>query len=380
MLEHGDKRAYIRYIVDRMALHTFITKAWGDMMRSISILLVDSENDTFMRLTNSEIMFKGEFQFSLDYVSYGIDALDAFKFKRYDAVLLENQLPDMTGMELMQSLKALQATLPIIFLSFSERYEDVRRAIVGGAADYLLKSCDVIVLMSDLINILNLTNDESQNNLNILAIQIGRSILESKVPLSDHVYQFYNCLMAEICFEGDVLHQVAHGLEMILGKLETKPMKLSNSYLARRCSEWICDQDDLKCAFVEMVFLIQKVYEEILMPTQKDMLIRQAIYYVLEASESKKTVSYIAQKLFVNRTHLSEVFKKKTNISLSAYITRVKLYGALILLLVPNLSKDDILHILGNKDEAHFNASFKVFVGLTPNEYVQKWKKSIGKS
>jgi two-component system response regulator YesN len=363
-----------------MALHTFITKAWGDMMRSISILLVDSENDTFMRLTNSEIMFKGEFQFSLDYVSYGIDALDAFKFKRYDAVLLENQLPDMTGMELMQSLKALQATLPIIFLSFSERYEDVRRAIVGGAADYLLKSCDVIVLMSDLINILNLTNDESQNNLNILAIQIGRSILESKVPLSDHVYQFYNCLMAEICFEGDVLHQVAHGLEMILGKLETKPMKLSNSYLARRCSEWICDQDDLKCAFVEMVFLIQKVYEEILMPTQKDMLIRQAIYYVLEASESKKTVSYIAQKLFVNRTHLSEVFKKKTNISLSAYITRVKLYGALILLLVPNLSKDDILHILGNKDEAHFNASFKVFVGLTPNEYVQKWKKSIGKS
>lgn len=348
-------------------------------MNKISVLLVDSEYEVYAPLLQMEALNRAETLLMIDSVAYGYEALDVFKFKRYDVVMIENQLPDMAGIKLMEALKRIKPKACIVFFSMIDRYEEVRSAFMSGAADYLLKSSEARDLLNDLVRLTEWPSSAGRSQLNTLAASISHVILESKDVSPDSVSLFYDLVMADMPFEGNVTHRIAHGLEMVLENLEIDPVEISMSYVARQCAEWISEQEDGKAAFWQMLSWIQKAYDEIMLPMQQHTLIRQAVYYVLQKSDSKKTVSYIAQKLYVNRTYLSEVFKKKVGISLSQYCARVKMYGALVLLLNPRLSKAEILQILGCKDDAHFNASFKAFSGLKPREYKQKRLTGIGK-
>jgi len=59
-----------------------------------------------------------------------------------DALILDLNMPDTDGINLMQELKAEGFDLPILILTVSEVEEDLARALRGGANGYLLKSME----------------------------------------------------------------------------------------------------------------------------------------------------------------------------------------------------------------------------------------------
>jgi len=64
----------------------------------------------------------------------------ALKYPR-DLILLDANMPEMSGYELCKRLKAAQETshIPVIFLSGLDGPEDKARAFHAGAADYISK-------------------------------------------------------------------------------------------------------------------------------------------------------------------------------------------------------------------------------------------------
>jgi two-component system, OmpR family, response regulator RegX3 len=72
-------------------------------------------------------------------------ALDEFQ---YDLALLDWMLPDITGAEVLESLKVKGSAMPVIFLTARDTEEDVVAIMNAGADDYIVKPTGASVLMA----------------------------------------------------------------------------------------------------------------------------------------------------------------------------------------------------------------------------------------
>jgi DNA-binding NarL/FixJ family response regulator len=72
--------------------------------------------------------------------STGKEGIEAFRVHRPDVTLLDLQLPDVNGIEVMIGIRAEFPDARIIMLTTFERDAEVQRALRAGACGYLLKS------------------------------------------------------------------------------------------------------------------------------------------------------------------------------------------------------------------------------------------------
>ncbi len=56
-----------------------------------------------------------------------------------DLLLLDWNLPKVSGLELLKDLRASAATLPVIFITANDREEDIVAGLAAGADDYIIK-------------------------------------------------------------------------------------------------------------------------------------------------------------------------------------------------------------------------------------------------
>ena len=80
-------------------------------------------------------------------------------------------------------------------------------------------------------------------------------------------------------------------------------------------------------------------------------------------------VSEIAEHLGISEGHLSHTFKRETDYTVAAYITRVRMRTAMKLLNDCRNKVYEVAEQVGYRDIAHFSSSFKRIVGVTPSEY-----------
>ncbi|MDX1451656.1 MAG: response regulator transcription factor [Oleiphilaceae bacterium] len=70
----------------------------------------------------------------------GKSIVKAFKSELFDIAILDWELPDTTGIEVMRQLRIVQKqTLPILFTTQRDAEEDIVNALTNGADDYLVK-------------------------------------------------------------------------------------------------------------------------------------------------------------------------------------------------------------------------------------------------
>jgi DNA-binding NarL/FixJ family response regulator len=72
-------------------------------------------------------------------VGSGEEALRAFPRSRPDVVLMDLQLPGMSGVDAIREIRQTDADTPIIVVTMYEGDEDIHRALDAGATTYLLK-------------------------------------------------------------------------------------------------------------------------------------------------------------------------------------------------------------------------------------------------
>jgi two-component system response regulator YesN len=90
--------------------------------------------------------------------------------------------------------------------------------------------------------------------------------------------------------------------------------------------------------------------------------------------DQELSVKRIAQHLYINQTYLRTMFKKETGMTVSEYITTVRMNEAKDLLLSGNLRLSNISDAVGYNDASYFSKCFKKYYGISPSEY-ETWKK-----
>ncbi len=102
-----------------------------------SVLIVDDNRDNLRLL--SSILAKQTYNVRLALT--GADALEGVHKKLPDLILLDIKLPDMSGYEVCERLKANARTcdVPVIFISVLNEVSDKLKAFSAGGVDYITK-------------------------------------------------------------------------------------------------------------------------------------------------------------------------------------------------------------------------------------------------
>lgn len=98
------------------------------------ILVVD---DDMMNLKRTKLIL--EKQYDLVLAKSGEEALDKLKEGAIDLILLDIEMPGMSGIETFKRMKEDNVEVPVIFLTASGDEDDVVAAISLGAVNYLKK-------------------------------------------------------------------------------------------------------------------------------------------------------------------------------------------------------------------------------------------------
>ncbi len=104
-------------------------------MQSANILWADDEID----LLKPHILFLTEKGYHIETATNGRDALDIFKTKDFDIVFLDENMPGLTGLETLSSLKTLNPDIPVVMITKSEEEYLMEDAIGFKIDDYLIK-------------------------------------------------------------------------------------------------------------------------------------------------------------------------------------------------------------------------------------------------
>ena len=102
------------------------------------VLLIEDDSATAQSI---ELMLKSE-AFNVYTTDLGEEGVDLGKLYDYDIILLDLNLPDMSGYEVLRSLRVAKIKTPILILSGLAGIEDKVRGLGFGADDYLTKPFD----------------------------------------------------------------------------------------------------------------------------------------------------------------------------------------------------------------------------------------------
>ena len=99
------------------------------------VLLIEDDSATAQSI---ELMLKSE-GFNVYTTDLGEEGVDLGKIYDYDLILLDLNLPDMSGMDVLRQLRVAKINTPIMILSGTAEIDTKVKSFGGGADDYMTK-------------------------------------------------------------------------------------------------------------------------------------------------------------------------------------------------------------------------------------------------
>jgi len=103
----------------------------------MNILIVDDH--AVVRLGLKQLVEEAYPYAKLEEAATGKDALGMMNRFRWDLVILDVNLPDQNGIDLLKAMKTSHASIPVMMLSLHPEEQYALRALKAGAAAYLTK-------------------------------------------------------------------------------------------------------------------------------------------------------------------------------------------------------------------------------------------------
>ena len=131
----------------------------------------------------------------------GKEGIELVKEVTPDIILLDLRMPDMSGLEVLKSLREDKVTIPIVILTTSNEESDLIKALRSGAQGYLLKDMEPDELVGALWDIEKGKNVVARDLTDALArmVQGETPIDDDKGPFSELTPREREilCLLAE---------------------------------------------------------------------------------------------------------------------------------------------------------------------------------------
>src|SRR3984893_16200736 len=159
------------------------------------VLVIEDDSATAQSL---ELMLKSE-SFNVYTTDLGEEGIDLSKLYDYDIILLDLNLPDMSGFEVLRSLRVSRVKTPTLILSGRAGVEDKIKGLGGGADDYMTKPFHKDELVARINAIVRRSKGHAQSVIETgdLVVNLDTKMVEidgARVHLTGKEYQMLELL------------------------------------------------------------------------------------------------------------------------------------------------------------------------------------------
>ena len=159
------------------------------------VLLIEDDSTTAQSI---ELMLKSE-SFNVYTTDLGEEGIDLGKIYDYDVILLDLNLPDMSGFDVLRKLRVSKVTTPILILSGLAGIEDKIKGLGFGADDYMTKPFHKDELVARIHAIVRRSRGHAQSVINTddLCVNLDTKMVEiagTRVHLTAKEYQMLELL------------------------------------------------------------------------------------------------------------------------------------------------------------------------------------------
>jgi CheY-like chemotaxis protein len=220
-------------------------------LRGRVLLVEDSADD---RLLVAKLLERSGLR--VDSVATGHDALDA-QLDRYDAVLMDVEMPELDGLETTRRLRAAGVAIPVIALTASALTGDRERCLDAGCTAYVPKPIDRSLLLRTLDGLISTTEDRRRLSIlpeELIAVEPLQSTAEDDPSVREILPQFVERMVRYVQHMGRLIDggdragtgKVARSLGATAGSCGFSPLGASALRLADACADAHCSTEELR--------------------------------------------------------------------------------------------------------------------------------------
>ena len=119
----------------------------------------------------------------------GREGLDLIHSKEFDLVLLDLEMPELDGLQLLCAIKtdSFTRSVPVIVISGAEQFENAVKCIEMGAEDYLPKPFNPVLLRARVMSSLEKKRLRDLDRVRLSELQYEKELLQLEKEKSEHL-------------------------------------------------------------------------------------------------------------------------------------------------------------------------------------------------
>ena len=201
------------------------------------LLWVDDE----IELLKAHIIFLEKKGYEVVTVSNGTDAIDQCQTQTFDLVLLDEQMPGLSGLETLQRIKEIQPATPIVMVTKSEEEDIMNQAIGAKIADYLIKPVNpnqILLTLKKNIHQKEIGTEVTQSGYKLKYQHIAMQIADCR-PIND----WKDVYRKLVHWELELSSADSNMTEMLKMQKEEANNGFAK-YIAKNYLDWVAPQDN----------------------------------------------------------------------------------------------------------------------------------------
>ncbi|MBN9293975.1 MAG: PglZ domain-containing protein [Flavobacteriia bacterium] len=202
------------------------------------ILWADDEID----LLKPHILFLESKGYSVTTVNNGADAIEKCNEDFFDIVFLDENMPGVSGLEALSSIKEQHPLLPIVMITKSEEESIMEDAIGGKIADYLIKPVNpnqILLSLKKNLDQSKLVSQKTNHSYQQEFRQLGM-MLNGRLDIDEWMDVYKKLVFWEL--ELDKIED--QGMASILGMQKKEANTVFSKYVERNYLDWINGDED----------------------------------------------------------------------------------------------------------------------------------------
>ena len=207
------------------------------MSTTHQILWADDEID----LLKPHILFLRSRGYEVNTANNGHDALDLISSRPFDLIILDENMPGMTGLETLRRIKQILPLTPVIMITKSEEENIMNQAIGNKIADYLIKPVNpnqILIALKRLLHSDRLISEQTTRDYREDFRQISDQINSAST-----IEEWYD-LYGKLVYRELELARTETNMDELLEMQKTEANAAFAKWIRRNYEKWMPEPGD----------------------------------------------------------------------------------------------------------------------------------------
>jgi CheY-like chemotaxis protein len=221
--------------------------------KKVRILWTDDEID----LLRPYILFLEEKGYSVDTSNNGDDAITQVKSQNYDLILLDENMPGLSGIQVLNEIKKISPMVPVIMVTKSEEENIMEQAIGSKIADYLIKPVNPNQILLAIKKNIDNKRLIAENTTHTYQVEFNK--LTAEISMANSFESWKKVYKTLVYWEIELGKNNDHTMDEILKMQKNEANNAFSKYIKSNYIKWF-DQKSTDKPLLSPSIFKQKVY------------------------------------------------------------------------------------------------------------------------